>query len=40
MAHIVAVCRSQERMDPKEDVGSGELLAGHGLVADAHAGLS
>ena len=40
MAHIVAVCRSQQRMDPKEDIGAGELRAGHGLVGDAHAGLS
>lgn len=40
MARIVAVCRSQRRMDPKEDIGAGELRAGHGLVGDAHAGLS
>ncbi len=38
MARIVAVCRSQRRSDPKVDVGSGELRAGHGLVGDAHAG--
>ena len=40
MAHIVAVCRSQQRMDPKEDIGVGELRVGYGLVGDAHAGLS
>ena len=40
MAHIVAVCQSQQRTDPKVDVGAGELRAGHGLVGDAHAGLS
>jgi len=40
MAHIVAVCRSQRRTDPKEDIGAGELRAGYGLVGDAHAGLS
>jgi len=40
MAHIVAVCRSQRRTDPKEDIGTGELRTGYGLVGDAHAGLS
>jgi MOSC domain-containing protein YiiM len=40
MAHVVAVCRSQQRTDPKVDVGKGELRAGHGLVGDTHAGLS
>jgi len=40
MAHIVAVCRSQRCQDPKMDMGAGELRAGHGLVGDAHAGLS
>jgi len=40
MAHIVAVCQSQKRTEPKADVGEGELRAGHGLVGDAHAGLS
>jgi len=40
MAHIVAVCRSRRRTDPKEDIGAGELRAGLGLVGDAHAGLS
>jgi tRNA-Thr(GGU) m(6)t(6)A37 methyltransferase TsaA len=38
MAHVVAVCRSQQRTDPKTDIGAGELRAGHGLVGDAHAG--
>lgn len=40
MAHIVAVCQSRKRIEPKADVGEGELRAGHGLVGDAHAGLS
>jgi len=40
MAHVVAVCQSQQRTDPKVDIGEGELRAGHGLVGDAHAGLS
>jgi MOSC domain-containing protein YiiM len=40
MAHIVAVCQSRQRTDPKVDVGEGELRAGHGLVGDAHAGLT
>jgi len=40
MAHIVAVNSSQRRQDPKTDVRAGELRASHGLVGDAHAGLS
>ncbi|MGQ9710795.1 MAG: MOSC domain-containing protein [Anaerolineae bacterium] len=40
MAHLVAVCRSARRTDPKTDIGEGELRAGYGLVGDAHAGLS
>ncbi len=40
MAHLVAVCRSDRRTDPKTDVGEGELRAGYGLVGDAHAGQS
>jgi MOSC domain-containing protein YiiM len=40
MAHIVAVCRSEQRMEPKVDVGQGELRQDHGLVGDSHAGLS
>jgi MOSC domain-containing protein YiiM len=35
---IKAVCRSEERTEPKEDVGRGELRAGWGLVGDSHAG--
>ena len=37
---LMAVCASKERTEPKTDVGSGELRAGHGLVGDAHAGFS
>ena len=40
MAHIVAVCRSEQRMEPKVDIGQGELRQDHGLVGDSHAGLS
>jgi tRNA-Thr(GGU) m(6)t(6)A37 methyltransferase TsaA len=40
MACVVAVCRSQRRVEPKEDIGAGQLRASHGLVGDAHAGLS
>jgi len=40
MAHIVAVCQSGQHTDPKVDAGEGQLRAGHGLVGDAHAGLS
>ena len=40
MAHVVAVCQSRQRTDPKVDIGEGELRAGHGLVGDAHGGLS
>lgn len=40
VGRVVAVCRSARRADPKVDVGEGELRAGHGLVGDAHAGLS
>ena len=40
MAHVVAVCASQCRSDPKVDVGTGELRAGSGLVGAAHAGFS
>jgi MOSC domain-containing protein YiiM len=40
IAHVVAVCQSRQRTDPKVDIGEGELRAGHGLVGDAHAGLS
>jgi MOSC domain-containing protein YiiM len=37
-ARIKAVCRSERRTDPKEEVGQGELRAGWGLVGDSHAG--
>ena len=40
MAHIVAVCRSERRTEPKVDIGQGELRQDHGLVGDSHAGLS
>jgi len=40
MAHIVAVNKSDKKTDPKTDIGEGDLVAGHGLVGDAHAGLS
>jgi MOSC domain-containing protein YiiM len=40
MAHVVAVCQSRQRTDPKVDIGEGELRAGVGLVGDAHAGLT
>ena len=40
MGRVFAVCRSKRRVDPKEDIGAGELRAGYGLVGDAHAGLS
>jgi MOSC domain-containing protein YiiM len=40
MAHVVAVCRSERRTEPKVDVGQGELRRDHGLVGDSHAGLS
>ena len=38
MARIKAVCRSDERTQPKVNVGQGELRAGWGLVGDSHAG--
>jgi MOSC domain-containing protein YiiM len=37
-AVVKAVCRSEERTEPKKDVGRGELRAGWGLVGDSHAG--
>lgn len=40
MGSILAVCASQRRTDPKKDIGEGHLREGHGLVGDAHAGLS
>lgn len=38
MGRIVAVCRSDRKGEPKVNVGQGQLVAGHGLVGDAHAG--
>jgi MOSC domain-containing protein YiiM len=35
---VKAVCRSDERTEPKVDVGRGELRSGWGLVGDSHAG--
>ncbi len=40
MAAVVAVCASGRREEPKADLGQGELVAGYGLLGDAHAGLS
>ncbi len=40
MAHVIAVCKSDRRTDPKVDIGEGVLRAGYGLEGDAHAGLS
>ncbi|MGQ9681478.1 MAG: MOSC domain-containing protein [Anaerolineae bacterium] len=40
MAYLVAVCSSQRRSEPKRDVCEGELVEGHGLLGDAHAGQS
>lgn len=37
-ATIMAVCRSEQRTDPKADAGEGELQPGWGLVGDSHAG--
>ncbi len=35
---VVAVCLSQRRTDPKENVGRGFFQKGFGLVGDSHAG--
>jgi MOSC domain-containing protein YiiM len=35
---VKAICRSERRIEPKVDVGQGELRAGWGLVGDSHAG--
>lgn len=40
MAVVVAVCSGTVRVEPKVDMGEGELVAGYGLLGDAHAGLS
>lgn len=37
-AVVKAVCRSDERSEPKINVGRGELRAGWGLIGDSHAG--
>jgi MOSC domain-containing protein YiiM len=37
-ARIKAVCRSGRRVEPKRNMGQGELRAGWGLVGDSHAG--
>ncbi|MFP4394979.1 MAG: MOSC domain-containing protein [Anaerolineales bacterium] len=39
MGCLAAICKSDTRLEPKVDVGRGELRAGYGLVGDAHAGL-
>ena len=38
MGELIAVCTSEKKGQPKVDMASGELRAGHGLVGDAHAG--
>lgn len=35
---VIGVCISQERTDPKINIGAGTLQAGFGLVGDSHAG--
>lgn len=35
---VVAVCTSEKKGVAKEDIGTGELIANHGLAGDAHAG--
>ena len=35
---LIAVCRSERRLEPKTDVGRGELRSGWGLVGDSHSG--
>jgi MOSC domain-containing protein YiiM len=40
VGRLIAVNRSDARTEPKSNVGSGELIAGYGLVGDAHAGLN
>ena len=37
MAKIIAVCKSEEKGTPKQDVGEGVLQGEFGLVGDAHA---
>jgi TatD DNase family protein len=38
MGVVVAVCISKEKGNAKKNIGQGELVAGHGLKGDAHAG--
>ena len=38
LGKVVAVCASQRRTDPKENVGKGLLKKGLGLAGDSHAG--
>lgn len=38
MGKVLAVCMSKEKGTPKSNVGQAELVAGHGLKGDAHAG--
>ena len=38
MASVKAVCCSERRIDPKMNVGQGDLRASWGLVGDSHAG--
>jgi cyclic pyranopterin monophosphate synthase len=35
---LIAACRSEQRSDPKGDIGQAELRSGWGLVGDSHAG--
>jgi MOSC domain-containing protein YiiM len=38
MAHVLAVCISEEKGERKKPVEAVELRVGHGIVGDAHAG--
>ena len=38
-ATVRAVCQSEERTEPKLDIGTGQLRAEWGLIGDSHAGL-
>lgn len=37
---LLAVCSSDNRWEPKHDIRTGVLCAGHGLLGDSHAGIS
>ena len=39
MGKILAICTSPEKGTPKRDAARAELIAGHGLSGDAHAGM-